>query len=68
MSKLSPALKSLINSPAARPGAIAAPKNIRSVYESVAKDAESKKVGVPAWVSIAVSRLSNEKSIAFNWP
>jgi len=58
MSKLSPSLKSLINAPFARPGAVAAPKNIKSVYESIAKDAESKNVGVPAWLTIAVSRSS----------
>ncbi|GAB7340391.1 hypothetical protein MBLNU457_6831t2 [Dothideomycetes sp. NU457] len=53
MSKLSPSLKSLINAPFARPGAVSAPKNIKSVYESIAKEAEAKNVGVPAWLSIA---------------
>ncbi|GAM86366.1 hypothetical protein ANO11243_043800 [Dothideomycetidae sp. 11243] len=55
MSKLSPKLKSLINAPFARPGAVPAPTNIKSVYEQVAKDAASKNVGVPAWLSIATA-------------
>ncbi|PSK35964.1 hypothetical protein B9Z65_5779 [Elsinoe australis] len=55
MSKLSPALKSLINAPFARPGAVPAPKNIKAVYEQLAKDAASKNVGVPAWLSIATA-------------
>ncbi|PNS16605.1 hypothetical protein CAC42_4569 [Sphaceloma murrayae] len=55
MSKLSPTLKSLINAPFARPGAVPAPSNIRHVYEQLAKDAASKNVGVPAWLSIATA-------------
>ena len=62
MSKLSPQLKSLINAPFARPGAVAAPRNMRSVYESIAKDAESKNVGVPAWLSIAVSKIPHSNA------
>ncbi|KAG8623538.1 hypothetical protein KVT40_008514 [Elsinoe batatas] len=55
MSKLSPTLKNLINAPFARPGAVPAPSNIKSVYEHVAKDAASKNLGVPAWLSIATA-------------
>ncbi|KAF2157612.1 hypothetical protein K461DRAFT_235973, partial [Myriangium duriaei CBS 260.36] len=55
MSKLPPALKNLINAPFARPGAVPTTPNIKSVYEAVAKDAASKNVGVPAWLSIATA-------------
>jgi len=65
MSKLSPSLKSLINAPFARPGAVGAPKNIKSVYESIAKEAEAKNVGTPAWLSIAVSGLSSNEMDRF---
>jgi hypothetical protein len=54
MSKLSPALKALINAPNARPGTIPAPAQISSVYASIAKEAEPKNVGLKAWFSAAV--------------
>lgn len=56
MSKLSPSLKALINAPNARPGTIPAPAQISSVYASIAKEAEPRKVGLKAWFS-AVVRL-----------
>ncbi|EEA19891.1 hypothetical protein TMatcc_010032 [Talaromyces marneffei ATCC 18224] len=55
MSKLSPALKALINSPNARPGTIPAPAQIASVYASIAKEAEPKNVGLKAWFSAATA-------------
>jgi hypothetical protein len=54
MSKLSPALKALINAPHARPGTIPAPAQITSVYASIAKEAQPKNVGLKAWFSAAV--------------
>lgn len=54
MSKLSPALKQLINAPFARPGALPAPQGIKAFYQNLAKDAEDRGVGQPAWVSMAV--------------
>lgn len=59
MSKLSPALKSLINAPFARPGPIPAPSNVRAVFEQVATDAAARGVGVPAWLCIAVGGTFN---------
>ncbi|KAF3385721.1 Dol-P-Man:Man [Talaromyces pinophilus] len=55
MSKLSPALKALINAPNARPGTIPAPAQISSVYASIAKEAEPKNVGLKAWFSAATA-------------
>jgi len=54
MSKLSPALKELINAPFARPGALPAPPGIKAFYQNLAKDAKARGVGVPAWLSMAV--------------
>ncbi|KAI4723694.1 hypothetical protein E4T48_00260 [Aureobasidium sp. EXF-10727] len=55
MSKLSPALKQLINAPFARPGALPAPQGIKAVYQNLAKDAKDRGVGVPAWLSMATA-------------
>jgi hypothetical protein len=57
MSKLSPALKQLINAPFARPGALPAPQGIKTFYQNLAKDAKDRGVGVPAWLSMAVCHL-----------
>lgn len=54
MSKLSPALKALINSPHARPGTIPAPAQISAVYAGIAKEAEPRNVGLKAWFGAAV--------------
>jgi hypothetical protein len=54
MSKLSPTLKNLINSPHARPGTVPAPAQIINVYQGVAKEAEPRNVGLKAWFSAAV--------------
>jgi hypothetical protein len=58
MSKLSPALKQLINAPFARPGALPAPQGIKTFYQNLAKDAKDRGVGVPAWLSMAVCFLA----------
>ncbi|TQN71169.1 Dol-P-Man:Man(5)GlcNAc(2)-PP-Dol alpha-1,3-mannosyltransferase, partial [Colletotrichum shisoi] len=55
MSKLSPSLKSLINAPFARPGQTAAPSHIGQVYQSIARDAASKKVGAKPWLAISAA-------------
>lgn len=55
MSKLSPAVKAVINSPHARSGTVPAPANIVSVYASIASEAGSRNVGLKAWFSAAVS-------------
>lgn len=54
MSKLSPALKAAISASFARPGTVAAPKGIRSVYRSIEQEAASKDVGRPSWLAISV--------------
>lgn len=55
MSKLSEPLKALINASHVRPHTTPAPQNITSVYEKIANDATSKKVGLPAWLCASVS-------------
>lgn len=55
MSKLSEPLKALINAAHAKPNTTPAPKHIRSVYERIANNAASKKVGFPAWLTASVS-------------
>lgn len=57
MSKLSPALKALINTSQARPGTLPAPAQISAVYEGIAKEAEPRNVGLKAWFSAAVGFL-----------
>lgn len=56
MSKLSPALKALIAAAHAKPNTIPAPPQIRRVYEQLWKDAQSKNVGTPAWLTMSVCR------------
>jgi hypothetical protein len=59
MSKLSPALKALINAPFARPNTLPATPKIYSVYESIYNEAKKKKVGQPAWLSLSVCGISH---------
>ncbi|EMC93980.1 hypothetical protein BAUCODRAFT_36453 [Baudoinia panamericana UAMH 10762] len=61
MSKLSEPLKAFINAAHARPNTTTAPRHIASVYEKIAKDARSKQVGLPAWLtaSTAVTMTMN---------
>ena len=58
MSKLSEPLKALINAAHAKPNTLPAPKNIRSVYERLATEAGSKKIGLPAWLTASVRESS----------
>jgi hypothetical protein len=55
MSKLSRALKALINAPQARPGPVASSKRVAAVYSAIASDAASKGVGLSAWLSISTA-------------
>ena len=55
MSKLSQPLKELIASAHAKPGPIPAPKQIRSVYDSIAKEAKAQNVGLPAWLTLSTA-------------
>jgi hypothetical protein len=56
MSKLSGALKALIDVPFARAGTTPAPRNIARIYERIGQHAESKKVERPTWLAMTVSR------------
>lgn len=58
MSKLSPALKELINAPFARPGTTKAPAGIGKLYEKIAGEAHAKNLGPRPWVVLSV-RLSS---------
>ncbi|OAA55458.1 hypothetical protein ISF_07969 [Cordyceps fumosorosea ARSEF 2679] len=53
--KLSPALKALINAPAARPGPCPAPPGIRAVYARIAHDAASRNLGPRPWVVLSAA-------------
>ena len=57
MSKLSEPLKAFINAAHARPNTTPAPRHIASVYERIAKDAGSKQVGLPAWLTASVREV-----------
>ena len=54
MSKLSPALKALINAPKARPDPTPAPALIREVYRSIANDAAKRNIGIKPWLALSV--------------
>ncbi|QIW99934.1 hypothetical protein AMS68_005452 [Peltaster fructicola] len=55
MSKLSEPLKKLINASQFRPNTTPAPQHIVTVYEKIAKDATSRHVGLPAWLSASTA-------------
>lgn len=55
MSKLSPALKELINAPFARPGQTAAPSRIQRVFEQIASEANAKKYGRSPWLTLSAA-------------
>lgn len=59
MSKLSPALKELINAPFSRPGATKAPIGISKIYERIASESHSKKLGPRPWIVLSVRRCPN---------
>ncbi|KAF1996395.1 hypothetical protein P154DRAFT_498764 [Amniculicola lignicola CBS 123094] len=64
MSKLSPALKALVNAPFARAGTTPAPKQIRNVYERIARQAEERKVEVPMWLTMSTAATMTMNSPA----
>ncbi|OAA77274.1 hypothetical protein LEL_04097 [Akanthomyces lecanii RCEF 1005] len=53
--KLSPALKALINAPFAKPGPCPAPSKIRDVYSRIAQDAATHKLGQRPWLIISAA-------------
>ncbi|KAJ5243502.1 uncharacterized protein N7469_001829 [Penicillium citrinum] len=55
MSKLSPALKSLINAPAARPSTIPAPANITSIYQAIQQRADAQRLSQPSWIALSTA-------------
>lgn len=57
MSKLSNSLKALINSPAARPDTVPAPRNVQSVYQRIQQGAISRNVSQPSWLALSVRCL-----------
>lgn len=54
MSKLSEAVKALINAGHAKPGYTRASAQTKPALERFASDAHEKKVGLPAWVTVSV--------------
>ncbi|KAK7739659.1 hypothetical protein SLS53_005626 [Cytospora paraplurivora] len=54
-SKLSPALKDLINAPFARPGPTKAPPGIGKIYERIASEAHAKNVGNKPWLALTTA-------------
>lgn len=55
MSRLSPALKTAINAPHARPHTHPAPANIAAIYESIACDAQFRNIGLQPWLVLATA-------------
>ncbi|KAL4891384.1 hypothetical protein BDV59DRAFT_69026 [Aspergillus ambiguus] len=55
MSKLSSGLKALINSPAARPNTVPAPRNIQSVYQHIQQSAIANNVSRPSWLALSTA-------------
>ncbi|KAL1850759.1 hypothetical protein Daus18300_012767 [Diaporthe australafricana] len=67
MSKLSPALKELVNAPFSRPGPAKAPIGIAKIYERIASEAHSKNLGPRPWLAIssaATFTLNSPDSLA----
>ncbi|ROV90132.1 hypothetical protein VPNG_09801 [Cytospora leucostoma] len=54
-SKLSPALKDLINAPFARPGPTKAPPGIGKIYERIASEAHARNVGNRPWLALTTA-------------
>ncbi|KAI1151437.1 hypothetical protein F4825DRAFT_422773 [Nemania diffusa] len=55
MSKLSEAVKALINAGHAQPGYTRASAQVKPALERLASDAHDKKVGLPAWVTVSAA-------------
>ncbi|KAL4955336.1 hypothetical protein BDW69DRAFT_193293 [Aspergillus filifer] len=64
MSKLSPALKALINHPSARPNTVPAPANIRAVYKSIQDVAGRKGVRDSSWIALSTAATMTMNSPA----
>ncbi|KAL4922895.1 hypothetical protein BDW62DRAFT_207543 [Aspergillus aurantiobrunneus] len=64
MSKLSPGLKALINSPAARPNTIPSPRNIQSVYAKIQQTAQAKNVSQHSWLALSTAATMTMNSPA----
>lgn len=55
MSKLSPALKQLINAAHARPGPVPAPPKIQSVFKKIEQEATDRQLGRPSWLAVSTA-------------
>lgn len=55
MSKLSPALKQLINAAHSRPGPVPAPPGIQSVFKKIEQEATDRKLGRPSWLAVSTA-------------
>ncbi|KAJ5110676.1 hypothetical protein N7532_001211 [Penicillium argentinense] len=67
MSKLSASLKALINSPAARPHTLPAPKNITAIYQDIQQSAKAHNVSQPSWLALstaATMTMNSPESLA----
>lgn len=65
MSKLSDAVKALINAPASSPGYTKASAQVKPAIARFASNAAEKKVGLPAWITMSVWILYPWGSRAF---
>ncbi|ROV91877.1 hypothetical protein VMCG_09170 [Cytospora schulzeri] len=54
-SRLSPALKELVNAPFAHPGPTKAPAGIGKIYERIASEAHSKNIGPRPWLALTTA-------------
>lgn len=55
MSKLGASVKALINAAHARPGPVAAPRQIQSVYKKIEQEAKAHKLGRPSWLALSTA-------------
>ncbi|KAL6702563.1 dolichyl-P-Man:Man(5)GlcNAc(2)-PP-dolichol alpha-1,3-mannosyltransferase [Coniothyrium glycines] len=64
MSKLSPALKALINAAHSRPGPVPAPPRIQAVYKRIEQEASQRRLGRPSWLGISTAATMTMNSPA----
>ncbi|KAI5286987.1 hypothetical protein KEM54_006332 [Ascosphaera aggregata] len=55
MSRLSPAVKALINAPSARPHAVPAPGNIAAVYRNIRSQAQERHLAPTSWLALSTA-------------
>ncbi|KAL6407782.1 hypothetical protein AUP68_08807 [Ilyonectria robusta] len=55
MSKLSSSLKALVNAPFSRPGPLPAPGQVQDLFQSIARDASKRNLGVNSWLAISTA-------------